>query len=318
MLFPVFRIKALVLEGNKLTINQLKYVITISKSSSMREAAGSLFVSQPALSASIAELEAELDMVLFERTNKGVRITPEGKDFLEYAKKVIGQYAVLEERYLSEDKHKERFSVSTQHYTFAIKCFTKVVKAFDPETYEFNIHETRTGEVLENVRDLKSEVGVVSFTGDTEKILKKLIKEYQLEFVPLMTRETYVYFWKNHPLANRDSVSIEELGDYPCVSFEQGSENDFYLNEEALGNYHFKKMIKSDDRATSMEIIAELGGYSIGSGMLSGQGQVLKGLISVKLKEEDPLTIGYITRKGHKLSVFAKAYVDELNEYKEI
>ena len=300
-----------------MTINQLKYTITVAKYSSMRAAATKLFISQPALSAAIADLEQEIGIEIFARTNKGIQITPEGAVFINYAKKVVSQYAVLEERYISEEGHKEHFSVSTQHYSFAIRSFTNTVNEFNPEQYEFNIHETRTIEVLEDVRDLKSEVGVVSFTADNEKILKKLLKEYQLEFTPLMKRETYAYFWKGHELADRDEVSLEELGDYPCVSFKQNSESNFYLNEEALGNYHFKKMIKSDDRATSMEIIANLNGYSVGSGMLAEEGEILKGLVSVKLKEEDPLTIGYIIRKGSKLSKYGKFYISELEKYKE-
>lgn len=303
---------------NNMTINQLKYAIAISKSSSMREAATKLFISQPALSAAVAELEQEIGVEIFERTNKGIQVTPEGKGFLDYAKKVISQYDVLEERYLSENRHKEYFSVSTQHYTFAIRSFTSTVKNFNTEQYEFNIHETKTNKVLEHVRDMKSEVGVVSYTADSEKVLKKLLKKYQLEFIPLMRRDTYVYFWNGHELANRKEISVDELGDYPCVSFEQNSENDFYLNEEALANYPFKKLIKSDDRATSMQIIAELNGYSIGSGMLAEEGEVLKGLVSVKLKEEDPLTIGYIVRKGSKLSEFGRFYVSELEKYKEL
>lgn len=301
-----------------MTINQLKYVIAISKCTSMRAAAAKLFISQPALSASIAELEEELNIIIFERNNKGIQLTGDGKEFLEYAKKVMGQYSVMEERYTLENRKKERFSVSTQHYTCAIEAFTRTVKKFQPENYEFNIHETRTHEVLENVKNFKSEVGVVSYSGDNEKVLKKLLKEYKLEFTPLMKRDTYAYVWQGHKLAGRKEISLRELEDYPCVSFEQNSEQDFYLNEEALGNYHFKKMIKSDDRATSMEIIAALDGYSIGSGMLSEEGVILKGLVSIKLKEEDPLVIGYITRKGSKLSKFGMYYIEELLKYKEM
>lgn len=301
-----------------MNINQLKYVLEIADSSSMREAATKLFVSQPALSASIRELEEELGIVLFDRTNKGITLTPEGREFLEYAQKTVNQYEILEERYLSSDKDKERFSVSTQHYNFAIKSFTKVIKRFNPEKYNFSIHETKTNEVLEHIRDMKSEVGIVSYSGANEDLLKKILREYQLEFVPLMQKETYAYVWHDHEFANRKEISVEELSDYPCVSFDQSADNRFYLNEEAMANYDFKKMIKSDDRATTMEIFAEMGGYSIGSGMLTEDDAVLQGMVSIKLKEEDPLTIGYITRKGSNLSEYGKAYIEELLKYKEL
>ncbi len=300
-----------------MNVNQLKYVLTVAHSPSMREAATKLYVSQPALSASIRELEEELGILIFERTNKGITLTQEGREFITYAKQAVGQYEVLEERYLSRAKEKERFSVSTQHYNFAIKSFAEVIRRFEPEQYLFSIHETRTHEVLENVRDLKSEVGIVSYSGSNEGPLKKLLKEYQLEFVPLMKRETYAYFWKGHKFADRKEISLEELGGYPCVSFDQGEEGHFYLKEEAMADYDFPKLIKSDDRATTMELIARLGGYSVGSGMLSEEDAVLKGMVSVKLREEDPLVIGYLTRKGGELSKYGKAYVEELLKYKE-
>ena len=173
-----------------MNITQIKYVLEIASSSSMREAATKLFVSQPALSASVSELEDELGILIFERTNKGISLTDEGREFVSYAKKAVGQYEILEDRYLSKDSDKERFSVSTQHYNFAIKAFTDVIKAADPERYVFSVHETKTRDVLEDVRTMKSEVGIISFSGVSERVIKKLFREYQLEFTPLMQRET--------------------------------------------------------------------------------------------------------------------------------
>ena len=301
-----------------MNITQIKYVLEVAASSSMREAATKLFVSQPALSASISDLEDELSILIFERNNKGMTLTHEGREFVSYAKKVIAQYEILEDRYLLKDSDKERFSVSTQHYNFAIKAFTAVIKAYDPEKYVFSIHETKTRNVLEDVRSLKSEVGIVSFSGANERVLKKLFREYGLEFTALMQRETYAYVWETHKFAGRSEISIEELAPYPCVSFDQSDDSNFYLTEEAMADYDFRKMIKSEDRATSMEILSELDGYSIGSGMLSGDEAILKGMVSIKLKEEDPLIIGYITRKGSGMSVYGKAYIEELLKYKEI
>ena len=299
-----------------MNITQLKYVLTIADSSSMREASTKLYVSQPALSASVRELEEELGILIFARNNKGITLTDDGREFLTYAQKAVGQYKILEDRYAAGGDI-EKFSVSAQHYNFAIKAFTDLIKKFDPQKYVFSIRETKTQEVLNDVRTLKSEVGIISFSGSNEAIIKKFFRDYQLDFVPLMRRETYVYVWKNHKLANRKEVSIEQMKDYPCVSFDQTGGGNFYLTEEAMADYSFDKMIKSDDRATSLEIIAELGGYSIGSGMLSKEDSILQGLVSIKLKEEDPLTIGYITRKGSALSPYGREYVNELLKYKE-
>lgn len=301
-----------------MNITQIKYVLEIANSPSMREAATRLFVSQPALSLSIRELEDELGILIFDRTNKGISLTDEGREFVTYAKRVLGQYEILEDRYLGKNLNKEKFSVSTQHFNFAIKAFTNVVKENNPEKYIFSIHETKTKEVLEDVRNLKSEVGIVSFSGANENLMKKLFKDYFLEFTPLMIRETYAYVWKDHKFAGREEISLEELKDFPCVTFNQSEEGNYYLTEEALADYEYDKMIKSDDRATTMEIIAELSGYSIGTGLLSWKDAILEGLVSIKLKEEDPLVIGYITRKGSVMSKYGKAYIEELQKYKEL
>lgn len=284
----------------------------------MREASPKLYVSQPALSASIHELEEELGILIFERTNKGISLTDAGREFLSYAKNAVGQYEVLEQRYLSKDSDKERFSVSTQHYNFAIKAFTDVIREIKPDKYIFYVHETKTKEVLEDVKNMKSEVGIVSFSGSNEVLIKKLLRDYQLEFTPIMKRDTYVYVWKDHPVSGRNEVSIEEMKDYPCISFDQSNDSNFYITEEAMADRDFDKMIRTDDRAATMELIAELNGYSIGSGMLSEADAILQGLTAVKLKEEDPLTIGYITRKGSTLSAYGRKYLDELMKYKEL
>ena len=233
-------------------------------------------------------------------------------------KKVNSQFEIIEDRYLSSDGNKERFSVSTQHYNFAIKAFTDVIKDADPQRYEFSIHETKTMNVLEDVKELKSQVGIISFSEDNKAVLKKLMKEYGLKFVPLMVRETYIYVWKDHEFAGREEISLDELRDYPCVLFDQSDDSNFYLTEEAMADYDFTKLIKSDDRATTMEIISELHGYSIGSGMLSEDNAILKGMVAIKLKEEDPLTIGYIVRENSKLSKYGEDYIARLMEYKEV
>lgn len=301
-----------------MTILQLKYVITISKYSSMREAASRLYVSQPALSASIRELEEEIGFRIFERNNRGISLTQDGLEFLSYAKQAVSQYEMIEDRYMAKDRNRMKFSVSMQHYVFAVHAFMETVKKFSSPKYTFSVHETKTDEVLGNVRDLKSEVGIVSYSGRNENIMKKLFREYQLEFVPLMQRATYIYVWKDHPLASCEEISLEELKEYPCVAFEQNSENDFYLNEEALSDYDFDKLVKTNDRATSIEIVAGLNGYSVGTGTLAKSAALADGLVCIKLKEEDPLTIGYIVRKGYNLSPVGEEYIKELNRYKEL
>ena len=300
-----------------MTILQLKYVLAIAGSSSMREAASKMFVSQPALSSTIHELEEELGIKIFERNNKGIALSEQGREFLVYAKQAVSQYKLIEDRYIERDKNKKHFSVSMQHYVFAVHAFVNTVKKFDSERYVYSIHETRTDEVLMNVKNIKSEIGIISYSKSNQYILKKLFREYQLEFYPLMVRNTYVYLWKDHPLAQKKEISLADLKDYPCVSFDQSRDSDFYLSEEALGDHEFDKLIKSNDRATSSEIMAKLNGYSIGTGIMTDSMTLQDGFVTIKLKEEDPLTIGYITRKNHKLSDIGEVYIEELGKYRE-
>lgn len=300
-----------------MTILQLKYVILIASSKSLREAASKLYISQPALSSAVRDLEEELGIKLFDRTNKGISLTEQGKEFLKYAKEAVCQYELIEDRYLDRDNDKKHFNVSMQHYVFAVHAFMNVVKEFDSEKYVYSVHETRTDEVLNSVRNLQSEVGVISFSGSNEKVMRKLFREYGLEFTSLLTRETYAYVWQDHPLAGSKELSLDDLRPYPCVSFDQSSESDFYLAEEALGNYEFPKMIKSNDRATSAELMATLNGYSIGTGIMIDSLTLKEGFVAIKLKEEDPLTIGYITRTNVKLSDIGQRYVEELLKFKE-
>jgi len=300
-----------------MTILQLKYVIAIANSSSMREAASRLYVSQPALSATIRELEEELGIEIFKRTNKGISLTADGLEFLSYAKQAVSQYKIIEDRYIQKERDKMHFSVSMQHYVFAVHAFIKTVKQFTSARYTYSVHETKTDEVLTNVRDMKSEIGILSYSKSNENVLKKLLREFQLKFHPMMKRDTFAYVWKDHPLAHREEISLEDLKEYPCVSFDQSSENEFYLAEEALGEYDFNQLIKSNDRATSAEIMAGLNGYSIGTGIMTDSEVLKDGFVCIKLKEEDPLTIGYITRKGHTLSEVGQAYIEELKKYEE-
>jgi DNA-binding transcriptional LysR family regulator len=300
-----------------MTIVQLKYAITIANSTSMREAAGKLFISQPALSATIRELEEELGIKIFDRNNKGITLTQQSSEFLAYAKQAVSQYELIEDRYIGKDREKRHFSVSMQHYVFAVHAFVSTIRKCDIQKYVYSVHETKTDEVLTNVRDLKSEIGVIAYSKSNENIMKKIFREFQLDFCPLMVRETFAYVWKEHPLAHKKDISLEELREYPCVSFDQSSENEFYLSEEALGNYEFDKLIKSNDRATSAEMMAELNGYSIGTGIMTDSVTLKDEFVTIKLAEEDPLTIGYIIRKNHNLSEIGTIYIEELRKYKE-
>lgn len=296
-----------------MTLQQLKQVITISTSRSMNEAAKKLFVSQPNLSATVKELEEEIGITIFIRSNRGIVMTPEGEEFIGYARQVVEQYQLLESRYMSGEA-KKKFSVSMQHYSFAVKAFVELVKTVGMEEYEFAVHETETNQVIENVRSMKSELGVLYLSEFNESVLKKLFTEYDLVFEELFVCDTYVYLWKKHPLAGRPEISMEDLEPYPCLTFEQGQNNSFYFSEEMKSTYDYKRMIKADDRATMLNLMVGLNGYTLCSGIISEE---LNGndYVSVPLKESEKMHIGYIRHKGVKLSPMGEIYVDELRKY---
>ena len=298
-----------------MTLQQLKYALTIADCGSMNEAAKQLFLSQPSLSETMKELETEIGLDIFLRSNRGSVITPEGEEFLSYAKQVIDQYELLQSKYI-EKNIKKKFSVSTQHYTFAVKAFVETVKQTGMEHYEFAVHETTTASVIENVKNFKSEIGVLYQNDFNEKVLNKMFKENGLEFVELFSCDTFVYIWKGHPLAKQKVISMEELDEYPCLSFDQGKNNSLFLAEEMKSTYEYKRLIKANDRATLLNLMVGLDAYTLCSGIIC---EDLNGsdYCAIPLAETEKMRIGYIKRKGAKVSHIGEIYIDELKKYKE-
>lgn len=296
-----------------MTLQQLKYVITVAESGSMNEAAKQLFISQPSLSASIRELEKEIGFDVFLRSNHGIIITPDGEEFLGYARQVAEQYRLLSNRYI-EKEAKEKFSVSMQHYSFAVKAFVETVKRAGMENYEFAIYETKTYEIIENVRNFKSELGILYLNDFNEKVLQKILRENQLKFTELFTCDTYVYLRSGHPLAGRSVISMEDLEPYPCLAFDQGKNHSFYLAEEMKSTYDYKRIIKANDRATMLNLMVGLNGYTLCSGIICDE---LNGDDSraIPLKENETMRIGYISRMGASLSVLGKIFLEEMMKY---
>lgn len=298
-----------------MTLQQLKYALTIAECGSMNEAAKRLFLSQPSLSENMKELETEIGLQIFLRSNRGIVITPEGEEFLGYARQVTEQFGLLSAKYI-EKKTKEKFSVSMQHYTFAVKAFVETVKAVGMEQYEFAVHETTTYDVIENVKNFKSEIGVLYLNDFNEKVMTKIIRENGLEFVELFCCDTYVYLWSGHPLAGKKQISMAELDEYPCLSFDQGKYNSLYLAEEMKSTYEYKRLIKANDRATLLNLMVGLNAYTLCSGMIC---QELNGgdYMAIPLVESERMRLGYVKRKGAKISYIGERYIGELEKYKE-
>ena len=303
-----------------MTIQQLNYVITISEKGSLNKAAEVLYVTQPSLTSAVRELEKELGITLFNRGGKGVTLTNDGAEFIQYARQVVTQYERLLEKYGKGGNLRKKFGISCQHYSFAVKSFVEMVKQFDTDEYEFAIRESKTRDVIEDVTTGKSEVGILYLSDFNRKAIGKFLKSSQLEFHPLIKCEPYVYLWKGHPLANQKSIRLEELRDYPCLSFEQGPSGAFYFAEEILSTYDYIRTIKATDRATMLNLMVGLNGYTLCSGIICEE---LNGsdYVAVAFEDEEEevaagrMEIGYIVKENMILSQMAEKYIAELKRY---
>lgn len=297
-----------------MTLSQLVYVVTVAEKKSMNKAAAELFVSQPALSGAIRDLEEEIHTQIFLRSNKGIVVTAEGEEFLSYARQIVQINQMINERYTEDKSQKKKFSVSMQHYSFAVEAFIELGKKFSMNEFELAVYETKTFDVIENVRDNRSEIGVLYLNDFNRKALNKIISENKLEFVPLFDCGISVYLSRKHPLAGRTKISFEELEPYPCLSFEQGDKNAFYFAEEVLSTLDYKQIIKTNDRATMLNLMVGLNGYTLCSGIICGD---LNGgnFVSVSFDTSDYMTIGYIKRKNMPLSIIGQEYIQILKKY---
>lgn len=302
-----------------MTLQQLHYAITISETGSLNKAAEILYVAQPSLTGSMQELEKELGIKIFHRSGRGVSLTNDGLEFIVYARQVYHQYEILMGKYGKSGKRKKKFGVSTQHYSFAIKSFVEMVKQFNTEEYEFAVRETKTKDIIDDVITSKSEIGILYLSDFNRKAIEKLLRTNNLEFHKLIDCNAFVYLWKGHPLANNKSIRFEELADYPCLTFEQGAEGSFYFAEEILSTNEYTRTIKATDRATMLNLMVGLNGYTLCSGIICEE---LNGsdYIAVPFEAEEDMVgskmeIGYIVRQNIVLSSMGELYIEELCRY---
>lgn len=302
-----------------MTLQQLRYAIVISETGSFNKAAEILYVAQPSLSGSLHDLEEELGITIFRRGTRGVTLTNDGAEFITYARQVYAQYETLLDKYSDSGKRKKKFGVSTQHYTFAVKSFVEMVKQFNTTEYEFAIRETKTMEVIEDVSTLKSEIGILYLSDFNRSAILKLLRSHHLDFHKLISCRAYVYLWKGHPLAGCTSIRMSQLEEYPCLSFEQGAFSSFYFAEEILSTNEYPRMIKANDRATVLNLMVGLNGYTLCSGIiceeLNGSDYIAVPLESDGDNAGDLMEIGYIVKKNQILSRMGTLYIKEIEKY---
>ncbi len=302
-----------------MTIQQLLYVIRITETGSFNRAAEKLFMAQPSLTAAVKELEKEIGITIFNRSGKGVTLTAEGTDFLPYARSVADQYQNLLDVYGKQGARKQKFAVSTQHYSFAVKAFVELTRAFDVAEYEFAIRETRTRDVIDDVNASRSEIGILYLNDFNRRAIMKLLSAGNLQATKLISCPPYVYLWKGHPLAKKEAISFSDLAPYPCLSFEQGENSSFYLAEELLAANDYPRIIKCCDRATVLNLMVGVNGYTLCSGIiceeLNGSDYVAVPYRDEPGTPESVIELCLITRKNHLLSAAGERYVAELKRY---
>ena len=297
-----------------MTLQQLKYVTTIANIGSISEAAKRLFVSQPSLTKAIKELEKEMGITIFDRTNKGITVSKEGERFLGYARQVLEQAALLEEQYKSQSGGKKQFSVSTQHYSFAVNAFVELLKGAEIDQYDVSLRETQTYEIIDDVAHMKSEIGLLYYNDFNRPVLEKLIHTNELTFTELFTAHPHIFIGKTHPLAHKEVVSMDELEKYPYISFEQGDHNSFYFSEEIFSTVVRPKHIRVRDRASLFSLLLGLNGYTVSSGVIDKEVNG-ENIISVPLAEEGLMHIGYITNNKMQRSRLGQEYIHALEQY---
>lgn len=297
-----------------MTLQQLRYVTAVAEKGTITEAADGLYISQPSLTNAIHELEKEMNIRIFNRTNKGISLSKEGEDFLGYARQVLEQAAILEDRYKGSDGGKKQFCVSTQHYSFAVNAFVDLIKEYGQDEYDFSLRETQTYEIIDDVARMRSEIGILFLNDFNEKVISKILKSHDLEFHPLFVARPHVFISRTHPLADKSVITSEQLMPYPYLSFEQGEHNSFYFSEEIFSVFERKKNIRVRDRATLFNLLIGLNGYTVCSGVID---QKLNGedIIAVPLAEEGDMRIGYITHRKGLVSRLGKTYLEALDKY---
>ena len=300
-----------------MTLQQLRYAIIVAETGKITEAANKLYISQPSLTNSIHELEKEMNIVIFNRTNKGITVSKEGEIFLAYARQILEQVAILEDKFKRNDGGKKQFCVSTQHYSFAVNAFVDLIKEYGQNEYDFSLRETQTYEIIEDVAHIRSEIGILFLNDFNETVINKILKSYELVFHKMFVAKPHVFISRNHPLAEKAIITNTELEIYPYLSFEQGEHNSFYFSEEIFSVSERKKNIRVRDRATLFNLLIGLNGYTVCSGIID-KNLNGKDIIAIPLADENNMRIGYITHKKCMLSRLGISYLDSLKKYLQL
>lgn len=300
--------------GDQVTIQQLKYIVSVVENGTITEAAKKLYISQPSLSNAIKDIEEEVGITIFIRSRAGIVVTPEGMEFVGYARQVLRQMEILEDKYISHTPGKVRFCVSSPHYVFTTNAFVDIVEAFGKERFEFILHETTVHQILEDVKNRFSDLGIIYISHDNEPTIRKTLEESKLSFSPLFTVKPQVFIRDTHPLTRRDSVKLDDLQRYPRINFMQSTEDPMRLAEELYSDLSTEKSIMVSDTGSLVNLLLGTDAYTISNGFFPRYLQGTK-IVGVPLAEDEEMHIGYILSEKQELSELGRAYVEKLKLY---
>jgi DNA-binding transcriptional LysR family regulator len=293
-----------------ITLQHLHYFIEVAAEGSISAAADLLYVAQPTMSSAMKDLETRVGRALLVRSARGVTLTDDGTEFLGYARQVVEQVALLEQRYLGRPPSRRLLGVSAQHYSFAVDAFVRMVKAADAAEYEFSLRETRTWDILEDVRTLRSELGILYRNDFNRRVIDKLLRDAGLSFHPLFVAEPHIFISRTNPLASRGRVTLADLADLPRLTFDQGANNSFYLAEEILSTMSSAQEIRVSDRATIFNLMIGLDGYTISTGIISDD--LDPAIVAIPLDVDERIEIGWIGHSAIPLTEQAQRYLAEV------
>lgn len=293
-----------------MTLQQLKYVSMVEKCGSFSRAAQKLYVSQPSISNLVNALEEELGITIFTRSSTGIAITNEGRELLKLSNRLLRDADYISEYFHSDTEGpKPTFFVSSQHYDFVVSAFEEFVDRLDAERYTLGLNQTQTAAVIEDVRKQYSDLGVIFLSDVNRRHMMKVLEDNNLEFHAVTQAAPHAFLSVTHPLAKRESVTPEELMDYPCIVYEQNADSPGFFSEEMmLPNFYPRKVVYISDLYVSTALMRSCNAYDIGTGVISPR--LAREVACVPIDTDDRVDIGWIGIRGRMLRPIERAFLD--------
>lgn len=295
-----------------MNIQQLRYVVAIANSGTFREAAEKMYVSQPSLSISVRDLEKELGFKIFRRTSSGTFLTRRGMEFYEKSQELVKGFDIFQNQYANPEEEKDEFSVASQHYDFLPPTITAFSERY-PDYKNFRIFESTTVQILDEVAQGDSEIGIIYLNNQNKKGIMQRVEKLGLEVIELIPFHTHIYLREGHPLAQKEELVMEDLADLPTVRFTQEKDEYLYYSENFVDTSASSQMFNVTDRATLNGILERTDAYATGSGFLDSDS--VNGITVIRLKDNLDNRMVYVKREEVELSQAGTLFVEVMQEY---